>query len=49
VDCTLVNGSCSVKYNAPFVLSPTSVEITATYSGDVDHHGGFNHTTIQVS
>jgi len=37
------------KYTAPIVLSPTTVDITATYSGDVDHYGGFHTTTIQVS
>jgi len=49
VDCTLVDGSCSVKYTAPLVLSPTKVTISATYSGDVDHLEGVGITTVQVS
>lgn len=49
VDCTLVSGTCSVTYTSAVVLGPTSVVITATYSGDINHYGGSNTTTIQVT
>jgi hypothetical protein len=49
VDCTLSGGSCSVAYTAPLVLGPTSVTITATYSGDTDHSAGSDMTSVSVT
>jgi hypothetical protein len=47
--CTLSAGSCSVTYNPPAVILPTTVTISATYSGDIDHVGGSGSTTVQVT
>jgi hypothetical protein len=47
--CTLSSGSCSVTYTGPIVLLPTGITITATYSGDTDHRGGSDMTTVTVS
>jgi hypothetical protein len=49
VSCNLSGGSCTVTYNSPLVVVPTTVTITATYSGDTDHAGGSASTTIQVT
>ena len=49
-DCTLSSGTCSVNYTGPIVVVPgTLVTITATYSGDTDHSGGSDMTTVTIN
>jgi hypothetical protein len=47
--CTLSSGSCSVTFTPPGVSTSTTIQITATYSGDTDHSGGSDSTTIQAT
>jgi hypothetical protein len=47
--CTLVSGSCSVSYSTLAISTPTTIAITATYSGDTDHSAGSDVAYVQYN
>lgn len=48
-DCTLSSGSCSVSYSTPTIGPPTTIAITATYSGDTDHPVGSDVAYVRLT